>query len=141
MDDFTNAMMMQTTPLVQLWMGWMVTVFLAALLFIRNHKQAKYTLLALIGTAFGGYILWTMTKNIHLLGIVHIIIWGPLAIYLWQSILSKRARRHDGAPDMAIYQTLKFKTFFYWVCLLFITLTISLIFDLRDIVLVMTGQK
>jgi len=116
-------------------------IFLFAVLFARQHIQAYRALLAFIATAFGGYIIWTMTGNVHLLGIVHLIIWLPLAVYLWQSILSKRARRHDGEANLEKYQTLKYKIFFYWVCLLFATIVISLIFDIRDIILVMTGRK
>ena len=141
MSDLMNAMQSQTTPLVQLWMMWMVLIFLASLLFIRSHPQAQRALLALIGTAFGGYIIWTMSGNVHLLGIIHIILWGPLAIYLWISVLSAKARRHDGVSDISQFYTLKYKAFFFWACLLFGTIIISLLFDVRDILLVMTGQK
>ena len=141
MTDLMTAMQLQTTPLVQLWMKWMIFIFLLAFIFVKNHAQAQRALLALIGTAFGGYILWTMTENVHLLGIVHVIIWLPLAVYLWISTLSKSARNHDGKADIDQYYSIKYKAFFYWVCLLFGTIVICLVFDLRDIMLVMTGQK
>ena len=141
MNSVTTAMMMQTSPAVQLWMGWMVFIFLCAIFFTRNHPQANRTLLAVIATVAGAYIIWTMTLNIHLFGLVHIFVWGPLAIYLWNSVLSKTARRHDGDPNIGQYYTVKYKMFFYWVCLLFATIIISLVFDIRDILLVMTGTK
>ena len=136
-----DAMLLQTTPLVKMWMYWMAFIFMLALVFVKNHAQAQRTLLALIGTVFGGYIIWTMTENIHLLGIVHLFIWLPLAVYLWLSTLSKTARNHDGKADIDQYYTIKYKAFFCWVCLLFGTILASLVFDLRDIMLVMTGQK
>ena len=141
MNTLMDAMLLQTTPLVKMWMYWMAFIFMLALVFVKNHAQAQRTLLALIGTVFGGYIIWTMTENIHLLGIVHLFIWLPLAVYLWISTLSKTARNHDGKADIDQYYTIKYKAFFYWVCLLFGTILASLVFDLRDIMLVMTGQK
>lgn len=141
MNKLMDAMLLQTTPLVKMWMYWMAFIFMLALVFVKNHAQAQRTLLALIGTVFGGYIIWTMTENIHLLGIVHLFIWLPLAVYLWLSTLSKTARNHDGKADIDQYYTIKYKAFFYWVCLLFGTILASLVFDLRDIMLVMTGQK
>lgn len=141
MNKLMDAMLLQTTPLVQMWMYWMAFIFLLTLVFVKNYTQAQRTLLALIGTVFGGYIIWTMTENIHLLGIVHLFIWLPLAVYLWISTLSKTARNHDGKADIDQYYTIKYKAFFYWVCLLFGTIVASLVFDLRDIMLVMTGQK
>ncbi len=141
MSDLMNALQSQTTPVVQIWMRWMAVMFLLALVFVKNHAQARRTLLALIGTVSGGYILWTMTENVHLLGIVHILIWFPLAVYLWITTLSKTARNHDDKADIDQYYTIKYKAFFYWVCLLFGTIVVCLVFDLRDIMLVMTGQK
>ncbi len=141
MTDILTALTTQTSPAVQLWMGWMALVFLMALIFVRNHIQAQRTVLAMIGTIGGAYIIWFASENVHLFGIIHILIWGPLAVYLWISMLSKKARRHDGDPDISRYRTVKYKAFFYWVCLLFGTIVVSLIFDLRDIILVMADQK
>lgn len=140
MSDILTTLMTQTSPLVQLWMGWMAIIFLLALLFV-HQSQAQRTLLAMLGTIAGVYVIWIMSSNVHLFGIVHLLIWGPLAVYLWLSVLSKTARRHDGDSDISRYYTVKYKAFFYWVCLLFGTIIISLIFDMRDIMLVMTGQK
>lgn len=141
MDDLLNALMTQTSPIVQLWMNWMAIIFLASLFFVRSRPQARRALMALIATAIGGYTLWAVTGNVHLLGIVHLLIWLPLAIYFWKTMLSKTARNHDGEANTAKYHTLKYKAFFYWGCLLFMTIVISLIFDARDIFLVMTGNK
>ncbi len=141
MTDLLYALQSQTSPVVQLWMSWMIFIFLAGVLFARQHPQARRALLALTATAFLGYIFWTMTGNVHLLGLSHILIWLPLAIYLWKTTLSKQARKHDGESDTAKYKTLTYRAFFLWVCLLFVTIVVSLVFDLRDIALVMAGGK
>ena len=141
MTDLINALQTQTSPAVKLWVSWIIFIFLAGLLFARQHIQAQRALLAFIATAFLGYIFWTMTGNIHLLGLSHIFIWLPLAVYVWTTLLSKRARKHDGEADTAKYKTLKYRVFFAWVCLLFATIIISLVFDIRDIALVMSGAK
>jgi len=79
---------------------------------------------------------WAITKNIHLFGIPHLIVWTPLAIYLWKSTLSPAARAATPLISGAYS-----KAHLVWVALLFVTIIISLVFDVRDVFLVMTGAK
>jgi len=131
MEAFNAAMEAGTSDIVKLWMNWMTIVFVASILFVWKHVQARWVFAALIATGIGAFIVWSTTQNVHLLGIVHLVVWLPLAIYLWKSTLSAPARR----------DTLKFRIFFSWICLLFATIVISLLFDVRDIYLVLTGIK
>lgn len=131
MDELQAAMEAGTSPAVQLWMNWMLAIFALSILFVWKHIQARWALGTLILTGICGYFLWTMTKNVHLLGIVHLILWTPMAYYLWHSVLSKKSR-----PYMREY-----KFFFLWAAVLFATIVISLLFDVRDIYLVLTGAK
>ncbi len=136
LDDINAAMEVGTSDAVKVWMNWMSIVFIASLIFVWKYKPARWVLAALIATMIGAVIVWTLTRNIHLLGIVHLIVWLPLAIYLWKSVLSNSAK-----TSLAESPSLYDRSFFIWICLLFATIVISLIFDVRDIFLVMQGMK
>lgn len=129
--ELQAAMEAGTTPAVQMWMNWMGLVFLASIIFVWKHKPARWVLATLFGTIIGGSIVWLLTKNVHLLGIVHLVIWLPLGIYLWKSVLSGPARETIS----------QHRIFFTWAALVFATIVISLVFDVRDIYLVLTGAK
>ncbi len=131
MEDFNAAMQAGTSPAVQMWMNWMMVIFLASVLFVWRHTPARVVLGAFFLTGLAGLAIWGMTGNIHLLGIAHLVIWLPLAVYLWKKVLSRKTR-----------STLRrHKAFFVWVCLVFATIAISLMFDVRDLFLVFTGAK
>jgi len=128
MEGFQQAMEAGTSPAVKIWMNWMTIIFLAAIPFAIKHVQARWAVLALVLTGIGAVIVWTQTQNVHLLGIVHLVVWLPLAIYLWRSVLSQPEKK-------------QFRFFFTWAVLIFATICISLVFDVRDIYLVLTGAK
>lgn len=136
MDAFNAAMEAGTSDAVKHWMNWMSLVFLASLIFVWKFKAARVTLIALIFTMIGAVIVWSLTKNVHLLGIVHLVVWLPLAVYLWKTTLSPSARLSAGRPKTAYT-----RAHMLWVILLFATIIISLLFDVRDIFLVLTGAK
>lgn len=131
MDAMSAAMEAGTSDAVKLWMNWMMLVFAASLIFVWKFKPARWVLAAFIATGFVGFGIWSLTQNIHLLGIAHLLLWLPLAVYLWKGVLSGTAK-----PAWASH-----KIFFFWVLLVFVTIMISLVFDVRDIFLVMTGAK
>ena len=130
-EDMNAALNAETTQIVKFWMNWMMAVFFVSILFVWKHRPARWVLAAILATMVGAMIIWAMTKNVHLFGIVHLILWGPLAVYLWRRVLSGTARAEAGMN----------KFYFVWISLLFATILISLVFDVRDIYLVMTGAK
>ena len=130
-EEMNAALNAETTQIVKYWMNWMMAVFFASILFVWKHRQARWVLAAILATMVGAVIVWSMTKNVHLFGIVHLVLWAPLAVYLWHTVLSAPAR-----PNTSPH-----RVFFIWICLLFATILISLVFDVRDIYLVMTGAK
>ena len=136
MEAFNAAMEAGTSDAVKLWMNWMSIVFLASLIFVWKFKAARAVFLVLVLTMIGAVIVWSLTKNVHLLGIVHLVVWLPLGIYLWKSTLSAGARSTASGS-----RTLYSRAFLIWVALVFATIVISLVFDVRDIFLVLTGGK
>lgn len=135
-DAFLTAMRSETTPIVQIWMNWMVFVFLASLMFMAKYKTARWAFAVILGTMTLAGIVWSLTENVHLLAIPHLILWTPLAVYLWKTTLSARARAIQPAP-----KGFHPRAHIIWASLLFATILISLVFDLRDVYLVMTGGK
>ena len=136
-----NAMESETTFVVKLWMGWMAFIFLLSIVFIPRYKAARWALAAISATGIGILITWALTHSVHLFAIGHLIFWTPLAVYMWKTTLSPRARA--ASPEAAapkaggLYQ----KSFMLWATLLVLTIIISLVFDVRDIYLVATGVK
>ena len=136
LDVMREMMAAETSAIVRLWMNWMMLIFISSLAFVAKFKAARWTFLAIIGTIVLALITWTVTKNIHLFGIPHLLIWIPLAVYLWRSTLSPTARLNM-PPIKGAYS----KAHMVWVSLLFITILISLVFDVRDVALVANGTK
>lgn len=132
MDDFSAAIEAGTSETVKLWMNWMTVIFFAAVLFVWKFWSARWALVALLGTMAGALVIWNLWGNIHLLGIAHLLFWTPLAIYLWTRVITR------GAPA---FPSLYGKAQWVWTVLLFATIVISLLFDIRDIALVLMGQK
>ena len=136
LDVMREMMAAETSDIVRLWMNWMMLIFISSLAFVAKFKAARWTFLAIIGTIVLALITWAVSKNIHLFGIPHLIIWTPLAVYLWKSTLSPTARL-DRPAIQGVYS----KAHIVWVCLLFVTILISLVFDVRDVFLVVSGVK
>jgi len=136
MEELNAAMDVGTSRAVKIWMNWMGIIFLSSLIFVWKRKPARWVLAAIILTLPIGFVVWKMTGSVHMLGIAHLIVWLPLAIYLYKAEFSKTAE----ASTLSLSQRLK-SPYFIWLCLLLTTIVISLIFDVRDIFLVLTGAK
>ena len=140
MNEIYATMSAETTYAVKLWMRWMMFIFILSLAFVKGYKTARWAFLAIIATIICGAITWALSKNVHLFGIPHLIVWTPLAIYIWKHTLSPRARA--AVPPANVNTSgLYHKAFMFWATLLFITILISLVFDVRDVYLVATGVK
>ena len=123
-----NAQMEVLPQWVQYWMNWMMLIFAASLIFVWKKKAARFALLAFLLTMPVGMVVFFLSGTVHLLGISHLILWAPLLYYLFK-VETQR-------------ECFAFKSFYgVWVALLMLTIAISLIFDLRDLILVMMGSK
>jgi len=127
MNEF-NAQMMSTPQLVQIWMGWMTVIFFSSVFFLKSHKAARYALASMLLVMPLAFVIFYFSKTVHLIGIAHLILWGPLLIYLFKNEIK--------------LDQLKLKSpYGIWVSLLALTITVSLVFDIRDIYLVITDNK
>ena len=123
-----NAQMFLLPPMIQYWMNWMLAIFMGSMFFIMRHKPARMVMLTFVVSMPVALLLFYFTENIHLFGIVHLVLWLPLLIFLFKKVLK--------APDFKM-QSL----YGVWVILLSNTIFISLLFDIRDIALVLLGKK
>ena len=136
LDVMREMMAAETSDVVRLWMNWMMLIFFTSLAFIAKFKPARWAFVTILATVALALATWAITKNIHLFGIPHLIVWTPLAIYIWKSTLSPSARA--AAPALSdVYS----KAHVVWLALLFVTILVSLVFDVRDVYLVLTGVK
>ncbi|MFT5220214.1 MAG: hypothetical protein ACI9LO_001238 [Planctomycetota bacterium] len=128
MEEMQLAIDAATTPTVQLWMNWMLIVFAISILFLWKSVPARYVLGTFILSGFTGLLLFKLTGEVHLLGISHLLLWMPLAIYLYFKVLKQ--------------ELFKLRSIYgLWIVLLMTTIVISLLFDIRDIALVVMGAK
>ncbi|NNE37293.1 MAG: hypothetical protein HKN08_03225 [Gammaproteobacteria bacterium] len=123
-----NAQMAELPNWVQLWMNWMMFIFVLSIVFVWKHKGARWTLASIILSMPVAILVFHLSNTIHLLGIVHLLLWTPLLIYM---VLKEI--KSEGFKFQSPYGV--------WAILLTATIAISLLFDIRDIILVAMGQK
>lgn len=111
---------------VIVWVAFMGIVFLLAIPFSLSRVEARRALVAM-ALAFPGMLaLYHVVGMVRLLGVVHVVLWTPLAVYLW------RRRSH-----WRVRETLAGK----WTALLFATIFVSLAFDYTDVVRYLLGES
>ncbi len=112
------------------WVAWWVSfigvVGLLSLPFAFVRAEARWTLFVIILTFPAMMWLYSKVGYVRLLGIVHVILWTPLAIYLW--------RRRD---QWRVRETLAGK----WIALFFATILVPLAFDYTDVVRYLLGDR
>ena len=116
-----------STP-VGYWMIRMRAILLSSLLFAWKHKEARWAVGAIVMTRISTIVIFILWANVHLFGIAHLIWWTPLLVYLLKSYQLQEKFRQWSFVRV-------------WHHLLCATITVSLLFDVRDIYLVITGVK
>lgn len=122
--------MAELSPAVQIWTNWMMLVFMASVFFLRHHREARLALAAFVGTMVFAMCTFLVWRNVHLFALAHIVFWSPLLTYM------VRCRLNDQHSDLE-----KSKAFLVWSFALMVTMSVSLVFDVRDVYLVVTGVK
>ncbi len=113
-----------SSPAVKVWMNWMLIIFFTSIIFVRKHKPAWAVLATfLLSIPLAIYIFET-TQSVPLIGLAHIALWLPLAIFL--IIAEIKGKTAQLKSPYGIY-----------IVLLLITIAISLFFDIRDAVLIL----
>ena len=116
--------MMSMPVHVQLWVMLLGALNMIAPFFFLEHLEAKIVLGVFMASAMLMMILTAASGFTRLLGLGHVL-WIPLLIYLWT-----RLGQHP-ATD----------AFGYWLRGLMVVNAISLVIDIRDVVLYLKGDR
>ena len=128
MEEMDAAISAATSSTVKIWMNWMLAIFVLSIVFAWKHKSARYVFVALIFSLPLALYIFHVTQSVHLIGLAHIIVWIPLAIYLIKTEIIGKAS--------------KLKTpYGIYLILLLTTISISLFFDIRDAILIALDYK
>ena len=128
MNDMLDAIETVATPAVELWIAWIMIIFLLSVVFVWQRNSARYALGAIALTLPFTTAIFNLTGEIYLIGIAHLLLWGPLAFYLVKN-------------DILDNQTNLKSIYGVWLFLLLSTIAVSLLFDVRDIILVVQGVR
>lgn len=108
------------------WVNFIGLVFVLAIPFAFRRVEARAALLVMALTAPAMIALHSAIGYSRLLGVVHVVMWTPFALWLW---------RRRG--QWRVSQTLGGK----WIALLFATMLVSLAFDYADVVRWLLGER
>lgn len=134
MEELNAAIEAGTSDAVKIWMNWMGAIFYSSVLFVWKSWSARFALLSFLLTMVFGIGIWMLTKNVHLLGLPHIVLWVPLAVYVFRGVLSKTPAASGNFSGWLA------RAHYGWAVLLFATIMISLAFDFRDVALVILNS-
>lgn len=128
MKHMLEAVKAETTPAVRAWLNFMTLVLVVVgAMFMFNHTPALLVFLSAIASLFAAIFLFGMFNNIYVLGATHIPLWGPLVAYIL-------ATEFAGGADFSQPYTI-------WLATASQVMVISLIFDVRDLYLVLTAGR
>lgn len=114
---------------VQIWVLWLFVISFAWLPLLFHGTTRRIGVVVLLtNTAVTISMNWLYAEvgYVRLLGLPHLILWGPLAVYLWRQL---RRRRDMPTP-------------LYWlIAVLAASISISLAFDAVDVVRYLLGER
>ncbi len=126
---FNEAMFILAGPMQKAWLYWMsfaLTVPPLILLFSKSTRlDAVIIIAANIAMLWGMSWLYDQMGYVRLMGIVHVILWTPLLIYLVRRVRS---------GDIPIL-------FRVSMIIFMVTISISLIFDYTDTIRYIMGER
>ena len=111
---------------IYIWLNILSLVVMLSIPFAFISRQARWILLSILLIFPTMIWLYGEIGYVRLLGIVHIIFWTPLMIYLWH-----------GRGQWRVGDTLTGK----WLVLVFFVIAISLAFDYTDVIRWLLGER
>ncbi len=115
-----------STP-VFIWINVMSVVMLASVVFMFSHTVAMWVFFSAIGSLALAYVLFRKTRNIYVLGSVHLPLWIPLLVYIYRAEFA-------GGADFS-------QPYILWLTAASLVMIISLVFDIRDTAQVLFSGK
>jgi len=111
---------------VFIWVSFMSVVFMLSIPFSFVRKEARWVLLTILITFPVMMLFYKYFGYERILGLVHVIVWPPVLIYLWK----RRSAWKVG-------ETWSGK----WIAVLVATMLTSLVFDVTDVIRYFLGHK
>ena len=111
---------------IDIWLNILSFVLILSIPFAFVRKEARWVLLSLFLVFPAMMYLYSQIGYVRLLGIVHVIFWTPLLIYLW-------IRR----SEWRVGETISGK----WIVAVVTVLAISLAFDYVDVGRWLLGER
>lgn len=114
---------------VQHWMNFIALVLALSTIVFLIFKTTRWLGAYMVVSTIALFLIMTWLYNqmgmVRLLGIVHIVFWTPLVVYLWR-------RLRSNPPQ-------KYIALLMW--LLLATLTVALVFDYYDVLRWVMGER
>jgi hypothetical protein len=111
----------------QLWFQWMFLIIVAApVLFVRYRQGRVALVFSAVFIAVQMPLMWSVGLS-NLLSLTHLLIWGPLVIYLCRELRSERIARTSMLG--------------VWASTAVATAIVSLVFDVRDFGRWIAGER
>jgi hypothetical protein len=124
MIEFMSIMLTRFRPVPRLWLIALAAVNMASLYFI-DTTEARVVFVAFVISIIIMTIIYLRLGFVRLLGLGHIL-WIPMVLWLWTRLV----------------QTPPFNsTFEYWLLIVIVINTISLVIDAVDVVRYIKGER
>ncbi|MFY0611450.1 MAG: hypothetical protein JXQ99_07995 [Hyphomicrobiaceae bacterium] len=108
------------------WMGIAIIGTMIALLFSKATRRDSAVILVTTAVIYFAMMwLYQQIGFVRLLGIVHVVVWTPLAVYLWQRLKN---------PEIIA-------PFRHVIIVFLVTIVLSLAFDYVDVARYMLGER
>lgn len=119
---------LQTLPILfEVWFFWMGLVILLIPFAFLRHRQGKVAVLFAVSFMPVQFLLLLVTGISFTISFLHLLLWGPLLYYLVREL---KNRRVEFSSAIGV-----------WSLVAVVTLVISLVFDFRDAIRWLAGER
>lgn len=129
MKNLPKAVDAQISKPVKIWVNYMAIVLLVgSLVFMFSHMTAFIIFIAIVASGLSAFALFQFYPNIYVVGMPQIVLWSPLLPYIYAKEFA------DGVAGFS-------EPFIIWLTIASLTMIISILFDIRDVYLVVTKGR
>ena len=121
------AMLYEQPNVLKYWVRWLGVTNMACIFFVWEYTQARWVGVAMLFVLLANIPIGMALGLVKALAIPHLFAWIPLLVYLLIQV-------RNGQIDLK-------SIFGVWVLVLIVTNTISVIFDVRDTVEYIAGDR
>ena len=120
-------MLYQQPDILKYWIRWLGVMNMACIFFVWKHYQARWVAVAMLIVIAANVPIAMALGLVKALAIPHLFAWIPLVVYLAMQVRKGKVQTKS--------------IFGIWVLMLMVTNTVSIIFDIRDTVEYIAGDR